>query len=485
MIQATGDELQQIITAETQKNLALEVSDAYDVPTPGGSVSDDDDAYGDGPAMTGDETGEEPSVSDDKRSMDDDALFADPDDYYDGYSTANPNRSADDSPFSPLSNYRSDRSFREELIEQLNELTLSDEDRFLASFLVDSLDNNGYLSRSVDELVDDLAFTQMHETTPSELERVLVDVIQELEPVGIGARNLRECLLLQLADRKSSPMVLLAYDIVSDAFDDLAQKRYERLCQRFRITDSQLAQVQRIISHLDPKPGGESATSDLDMTRATHIMADFSIHNEDGQLLVTLNDGSLPAVRISEDYLQMLDSIQKEGARTEDSKQGLAMIREGISSANQFIEALRVRRQTLIHVIQAIARLQSAYFLGGGNSEDLRPMVLQDVAELSGYDISTVSRVSNSKYIDTDFGVISVKELFTTGIVKDDGSSISNLAVQEALRDIIEHEDKKSPLSDDALTRLLVGKGYPVARRTVSKYREQLGLPTARLRRTL
>ena len=477
MIQATGDELVQLITAETEKNLALEVTDVSDRQP---SDNDTDEGFG--------MEGEEPVAGDETRSEDNvpdvPEGYSENDDYYD-YSSSDPNRSADDSPYSPLVNYRSDVSFREELIEQLDELNLSDEDHFLASYIVDSLDDSGYLVRTLPDLVDDLAFTQMHETTAEELERVLVDVVQELEPAGIGARNLRECLLLQLADRKSTPAVLLAYDIVANAFDDLSQKRFERLCQRFKVDERQLSDAQKVISHLDPKPGGQSATADISSTRSAHIKADFSIHNEDGQLVVMLNDGNLPAVRISEDYQVMLERIQNSGARTEDSRQGLAMIREGISSANVFIEALEIRRQTLSRVIQAIANLQRNYFLNGGNSEDLRPMVLQDVADISGYDISTISRVSNSKYIDTDFGIISVKELFTTGIRKDDGSSISNVAVQDALRCLIEQEDKTLPLSDDALSQLLVEKGYPVARRTVAKYREQLGYPTARLRRSL
>lgn len=467
MIQATSEELVQLITAETEKNLAIEVSDA---PEP----ERDADDY---------EPETENSGSDEAIDTDVKDFFEPNDD--DDYQGKDPNRSADDPDYSPLVNYKSDHTFREELIEQLNELTLPDEDRFLASFLLDSLDDNGYLSRPLEALVDDLAFTQMHDTTVEELERVLTDVVQELDPAGIGARNLRECLLLQLADRKSSPSVLLAYDIVDKAFDDLSAHRFEKLCQRFKVSSEQLRDAQKVISHLDPKPGGQSALADVSETRASHIKADFGIHSEDGELVISLYDRDIPQVRVSEDYQLMLDRIQNSSLKTEDSRQGLSMIREGIASANQFIEALRVRRETLTRVITAIAHLQKTYFLNGGSSSDLRPMVLQDVADLSGYDVSTISRVSNSKYIDTDFGVISVKELFTTGLQKQDGSNVSNAAIQDALSLLIENEDKSAPLSDDALTRMLGEKGYIVARRTVAKYREQMNYPTARLRRKI
>ena len=483
MVQATSDELEQLITAETEKNLALEVVDgpyAESEYEPGANESSGDDReYSEEVEDRRDEdsgtdmeqdTGSEGSKQDDEITM-----ISEDDEPGSVMST-------DDSAYSPLLNYRSSQTFREELNDQLNEMELSEEENLLARFLVESLDDNGYLTRSLSDLVDDLALTQMYDTTEAELERVLTEVVQSLEPAGIGARNLRECLLLQLQEKKSTPAVQLAYGIVDKAFEDLSAKRYERMCSRFNVTPRQLSEAQRIIAHLDPKPGGQGASTDLADIRASHIKPDFSIHNEDGELVVSLNDAHVPKVRISDDYQIMLERIQQSSSKSEDNKQGLSMIKESIASGNQFIEALKQRRETLSKVIQVIAIMQRDYFLSGGNSDDLRPMVLQDVADRSGYDVSTISRVSNSKYIDTDFGIIPVKDLFSTAIQTEEGA-ISNVAVQEALRNLIENEDKHNPLSDDALSEQLKAKGYPVARRTVAKYREQLNFPTARLRR--
>ncbi|MCR5394580.1 MAG: RNA polymerase factor sigma-54 [Bacteroidales bacterium] len=476
MVQATSDELEQLITAETEKNLALEIEDgAMSAGNAEVEEADTDSRDIDQSDAPSDEDIEgELSPSDDAK----DDSYA----MWDDDGESQPAVSADNAAYSPLLNYKSGTTFREELLEQLNEMELSEEDAFLARFLVDSLDDNGYLTRSLTDLVDDLAFTQMHDTTEDNLQRVLTEVVQMLEPTGIGARNLRECLLLQLQEKKATPAVQLAYDIVDQAFEDLSARRFERMCTRFNVSTRQLSEAQRIISHLDPKPGGQSATADLVDIRASHIKPDFSIHAEDGELVVSVNDAHIPTVRISPDYQIMMERIQQSASKSEDSRQGLSMIRESITSGNQFIDALRQRRETLSRVIRVIAQMQSSYFLSGGNLDELRPMVLQEVADRSGYDVSTISRVSNSKYIETDFGIIPVKDLFSTAIQTESGS-ISNVAVQEALRELIEHEDKRAPLSDDALSEQLKAKGYPVARRTVAKYREQLNFPSARLRR--
>lgn len=478
MVQATSDELDQLIVAETEKNLALELTDGNPA-SEALPVEGDRDQQADG----------EPSATEDDLLVDGglrDAL----DDYNDSYYEYNDlevpntqNQSPDDAGYSPLANYKSDRSFREELLMQLEEMDLTEEDAFLARYLVDSLDDSGYLTRQLPDLVDDLAFNQMHETTDEELERVLVDVVQGLDPAGIGARNLQECMLLQLEDKKATPDVQLAYNIVLDAFDDFSARRYERLCAKFKVSADELKRAQMVIAHLNPKPGGLSATAGAIDTKASHIKPDFSIHNEDGELVVTLNEGYRHGVRISPDYLLMQERIQQSRSKSEDSKRGLSMIRESINAANQFLDALQQRRETLSRVISAIAQLQKDFFMQGGNLEELKPMVLQDVADRAGYDVSTVSRVSNSKFIETDFGIIAVKDLFTTGIKTASGEQVSNQAVQEALAELIQNEDKKAPLSDDALSAALEQKGYQIARRTVAKYREQLGFPTARLRR--
>ncbi|MBP5680486.1 MAG: RNA polymerase factor sigma-54 [Bacteroidales bacterium] len=478
LVQATGEELEQLITAETEKNLALEVVDENQKGADEPASGDEDYDFGDGSADDEKDTDDNTAMTSDEDDRDSSLLYSDDDEEDYGSSSAE-----GDSAYSPLLNYKEDASFREELLEQLNVMDLDEEDLFLARFLVNSLDDNGYLTRSISELVDDLAFTQMHETTEEKLTEVLTDVIQSLEPTGIGARNLQECLLLQLQEKKAQPAALLAYNIVQDAFEDLSARRLERLTQRFKVSNAQLADAMKVISHLDPKPGGRSS-SDIAEVRATHVTPDFSIHNEDGELTVSVNDKHIPSVRISADYQIMLERIAQSGSKNEDSKQGLSMIRESISSGNLFIDALRQRRETMVRVIQVIAMMQRDYFLFGGNPNDLRPMVLQEVADKTGYDVSTISRVSNNKYIETDFGVIAMKDLFSTAIRTSNGD-ISNVAVQEALKELIEHEDKRNPLSDDALSELLKEKNFPIARRTVAKYRELLNYPTARLRREI
>lgn len=473
MVEATDEELDKLIVAETEKNVALELTECD------ASADADNDAPADDYTSAGEESGEEMEAETTNPLTD--SPFC----VYDDDEPAPPSGPLDDEPYSGLMNSRNDQNFRDELLVQIDEMELSDEDEYLARFLIESLDDNGYLTRTIPELVDDLAFTQMHETTEAELERVLVDVVQSLEPTGIGARDVRECLILQLQEMRATPASRLAYDILDNHFADFSAHRIEKLCQHLAITNRQLVDATRVITHLSPYPGGVSSTSDQVEVQASHIKPDFSIHNVDGVLEVHLCNSRTHGVRISPDYQDMLNRIQKSENKSEDSKKGVAMIRECIASGNQFIDSLEQRRQTLLAVIRVLAQMQKDYFLGGGNAADLRPMVLREVAERAGYDISTISRVSNSKYIETDFGVIAVKDLFTSAIQTGEGESISNTAVQEALREIIESEDKSNPLSDDALSEILKSKGFPVARRTVAKYREILKYPSARLRRTL
>jgi len=467
MVEATDEELDKIILAEAEKNVALELTE--------GESSFDVDS--DAPA---DDYQEGESGSDKERE---DPLTDSPFCVYDDDEPSPSSDASADNPYSGIDNSRNDQSFRDELLSQIDEMELENEDTFLARYIVESLDDNGYLNRSISELVDDLAFNQMYETTEEEVERVLIDVVQSLEPAGIGARDVRECLLLQLQELKATPATGHAYDIIDRYFEDFSAHRYERVCQRMDITAGQMAAATRVITHLSPYPGGNTATSDQSEVRASHIKPDFSIHNVEGELEVRLCNGRTHGIRISPDYQEMLERIQQSGSKSEDSRKGLTMIRESIASGNQFIDSLEQRRQTLTAVIRVLATMQKDYFMGGGNPSDLRPMVLKDVAERAGYDISTISRVSNSKFIETDFGVIPVKDLFSSAIQTGDGECISNTAVQEALRELIDSEDKHNPLSDDALSELLKAKGFPVARRTVAKYREMLKFPTARLRR--
>jgi RNA polymerase sigma-54 factor len=377
-------------------------------------------------------------------------------------------------------------------------LEITDEERFLAHYIIDCLDDTGYLRRPLNELVDDLELTQHHETTVEDLEAVLVEIVQQwLEPSGIGARDLRECMLIQLEECKGRA-AQLAYRIVSQHFDDLSNKRYDKIEQELGITvHAELVDALRVIRHLNPKPGDmQPATTRSAEQRVQQIRPDFIVRNEDGQLVVTLNDGHLPQVRIRADqeefYNQLQESLesQKEAAGEDkgeaaarskeliaEKREGVRFLRENIQYARLFIDAINQSRNTMMDVMQTIVEMQRAYFLTG-QIETLRPMTLQDVADRCHYDISTISRVSNSKYVDTEFGIILIKDLFTNAVADSNQS-----AVIQALKDIIDAEDKQHPFTDEALASELGRQGYQIARRTVLKYRESLGYPVARLRR--
>lgn len=493
MVQATADELVSLINDEVEKNFVLEADDPREVSLEGGYESEGPD---DGePASASDNTQDDNEPAEEPMRQDsakDEEVFFE----YDDDSPSDRiggNYASDEDEYTPGSNTESEQTFREDLKQQIDMLDIDEEERYLAHYIIDSLDDDGYLRRSLMEMVDDLEFTQHHPTTEEDLEAVLVEVVQEeLEPSGIGARDLRECLKLQLQECKATPASRLAYAIVDEAFDDLAQKRYDRLEEGFGIRSHQLlVDAIRVIRHLNPKPGNMQPLSSKQAAQKVHqVRPDFTVRNEDGTLVVTLNDGRLPQVRISAEQEQLLTSLQR---KNKDPK-AVQLLKENIEQGNIFIEALRQRRLTLMHVMETIVQMQRAYFLTG-QLETLRPMVLQDVAERSGCDISTVSRVSNSKFVDTDFGIFSIKELFTTGMkvtrlpetpegeATDGDAMMSNLAIMEKLGELIASEDKHQPLTDEKLAQLMKEQGYAIARRTVVKYREKLGLPVARLRR--
>lgn len=507
MVQATADELVKLISDEVEKNFVLEADDPREVSmdSPGYEGPDDGEASAEGASEASDdnESAEEPMRQDSAR--DEDAFFEYDDD---SPSDRAGNYSPDDDGFTPGANAETEKGFRDDLKEQIDMLEVSEEERYLAHYIIDSLDDDGYLHRPLEDLIDDLEYTQHHHTTEEDLEAVLVEIVQEeLDPPGIGARDLRECMKLQLQERKGTPATRLAYAIVDEAFEDLAQKRYDRLQEGFGVRSHQLlVDALRVIRHLNPKPGNmQPVTAKQGAQKVQQVRPDFTVRNEDGTLVVTLNEGRLPQVRINPEQEELLASLQKK-VRPRDGKdrhaveeqQAVQLLKENIEHGRLFIDAISQRRVTLMRVMDAIVQLQRAYFLTG-QIETLRPMVLQDVAERSGYDITTVSRVSNSKYVDTDFGILSIKELFTTGIkvsrdvegAIDTASSdstdavMSNAAIMEALRELIETEDKQHPWTDERLAQLMVEHGYHIARRTVMKYREKMGFPVARLRKEL
>lgn len=475
LIQASTEELQKLIDEELQKNIALESDDSRSVDQMSGTTEEEGR---DNDIDEPDYEGEDSSESDEVKDMD--VIDA----YTDDDTMPGADSFSDTEAYSPITNYGSDTSFRDALKEQLAMLELDERELFIANYIIDSLEDDGYLRRSTIDLVDELEFHQNFITSVEEIEQILVDVIQSsIEPAGIGARDLRECMLIQLLDKKSTEAAQIAYEIVEKSFDDLSARRFDKIKSRYNLSEREMRDVQKILHHLNPKPGGISSGTDSIEMRASHVRPDFIVTNEDGTLVVSLCDCHVPAVRISPDYNEMLERIQNEKSNSEDVRKGKAMIEEGIRSANMFINALIQRRRTLLGVMRIIVSLQHEYFLSG-KIESLQPMTLKKVSELSGYDISTISRVGNNRYVQTDFGTFAIKELFTTAVASEGGApAVSNAAIKNALKEIVDNEDKQHPLNDDELVKRLGEMGYTIARRTVVKYRDALGISKANLRR--
>jgi len=480
LVQASSDDLEQLINEKLQENVALETVDQpdalYNGPDrdEGGEFEAEEDEKTTNLDSSASADEGDTSISDSERG---DVVAFDNDD--DEPVDTSSNQSADDEDFNPIDNATNADTFRDDLKKQIEVLDITLEERYLASYIIDCLDESGYLRRPLVELVEDLEMTQHYETTVEDLEAVLVEIVQqELDPSGIGARDLRECMLLQLEERKATPANRLAYEIVSQKFDDLSNKRYDRIEQDLNIPNhTELVDALHVIRHLNPKPGGmQPSTAKTDDVKAQQIRPDFIVRNEDGQLIVTLNDGHVPQVRISEDYEKLYGELQ-ENNDDKAAREGVRFLRENIQNARTFIEALEQRRNTLMDVMQTIVSMQRAYFLTG-LVETLKPMTLQDVADRCHYDISTISRVSNSKYVDTEFGIVLVKDLFTNAVADSNQS-----AIIQALKNIIDNEDKHHPMTDEALAEELSKQGNKIARRTVVKYRESLGYPVARLRK--
>lgn len=486
MIQSSDQELEQMIRNETETNVALEIVD----PRESGFENGESDEYGntdDGYdyASADDNAGEADGALSDTERGDKIEIERDDDDVVNTSSVQSGNDEADGHDI--FANTMSEQSFRDDLKEQIDVLQISDEERFLAHYLIDCLEDDGYLRRPLDELVDDLEFSQHHTTTEEDLEAVLVEIIQEeLEPSGIGARDLRECLLLQAQELKATPANRLAYMVLDLAFDDLVDKHYDSIQERFGITSHRAwVDVMHAIRRLNPKPGNmQPVTSKSADNIKERIRPDFFVRNEDGQLVVTLNDSQLPEVRISAEEQSLLDDLQSEpsadaphtSAADQERKEGVRFMRQSIQRAQTFIDCIEQRRTTLLSVMQTLVSLQRAYFLTG-QVETLRPMTLEDVERVCDYDKSTISRVTSSKYADTEFGVIALKSLFSNAV-----GDTTQTAIIEALRQVIEAEDKRHPLTDEALMAELKKQGYDISRRTVAKYRMSLGIGSTKER---
>lgn len=375
------------------------------------------------------------------------------------------------------------RSLQEYLVEQLGYRNLPERDMRLAVYLIGSIDEDGYLRRDLESVADDIAFTMGLETTAGELERLL-GIIHELEPAGIGARDLRECLLLQMAQMPVNTRPRrLARKILTSYFDEFVKKHYEKLMARLQISEDDFRDAIAEIRHLSPKPGNLYAEGGTDTT--PYIIPDFILDYQDGRFNLSLNSYNVPEVRVNRRYMEMIrEMVGSDGRVREKDKEAIQFVKNKIDSAKWFISAIKQRHDTLMRTMQTILDYQQEYFKDGDKSK-LRPMILKDIADRTGLDVSTISRVVNSKYVQTQFGVILLKSLFSEAMQTDSGEEVSSYEIKNILQQCIDEEDKRRPLTDETLMDILNSKGYRIARRTVAKYREMLGIPVARLRKQI
>ena len=376
--------------------------------------------------------------------------------------------------------YAAGTSFNQFLKNQLHSFSFNNEDLEIAEFILGSLDQFGYLRRDLIDISDDLAFTLGINADENKIQKIL-DKIYLLDPAGVGAKNLQECLYLQLKRKKTTKNISNAVKIIKDLFDEFSKRHFDKIKAKLNISDEDLRESISEIEKLNPKPGG-AYNENTKMNSS--IVPDFTVEVIDGEIKLKLNSRNAPDLYVSNEYKNMLSGYSESKEKTKSQKDAVMFIKQKLDSAKWFIEAIKQRNQTLIMTMSAIVDFQKEYFITG-DEKKLKPMILKDIAEEITMDISTISRVANSKYVDTPYGTKLIKSFFSEGIKNSKGEDISTIEVKKTLESIIESEDKKKPLTDDQLTKLLNKEGYPIARRTVAKYREMIGAPVARLRRKL
>ena len=376
--------------------------------------------------------------------------------------------------------YSATISFTEYLLSQLKPISMDEKMMKVAEFLVGSIDESGYIRLTIDEIIDDLAFTQNLIVNEEEINNVL-EIIHEFDPAGVGAMSLQDCLIIQLKRKEKTEMNQLAVEIIENSFEQFSKKHYEKLINKYSIKQEDLKEVIKLISKLNPKPGGSfSGNSKI----IEQVIPDFKISIENNELTLDLNYRNSPMLSISKDYNEMLKGYKLEKNKTKSQKQAVQFIKQKLDSAKWFIDAVKQRQQTLLITMQAIMDYQEDFFLTG-DEKNIKPMILKDIANKIDMDISTVSRVANSKYVDTPYGTKLLKEFFSESMKTTSGEEISTIEIKKILEKIIDDESKKKPLTDEKLVSLLKEKGYKIARRTVAKYREQLNIPVARLRKEI
>ncbi|WP_339623350.1 RNA polymerase factor sigma-54 [uncultured Winogradskyella sp.] len=464
LIQLPTQAFEQRLNQELEENPALDTGKESEVAEENVDEFDNsEDDFNDNDTIDADEINIDEYLSDDEIPE---------------YRTQANNYSADDEDKSVP--YAAGTSFTQHLVSQLNTFRLSEQEEEIAYFLVGSVDESGYIRRSLSDITDDLAFTQNITTTEDEVEKVL-QIVHQLDPGGVGARNLQECLSIQLHRKEQNPDVELATTIIDKAFEQFTKKHYKKLLQKFNITEDQLKDAIEEIERLNPKPGGSYAGNNKIVE---HIVPDFAIKIVDGELELTLNGRNAPELHVSREYNNMLKGYKDTKQKSKAQKDAVMFIKQKLDAAKWFIEAVRQRQQTLFVTMSSIMNYQKEFFLSG-DERKLRPMILKDIADEIEMDVSTISRVANSKYVDTPYGTKLIKEFFSESMTNDQGEEVSTREIKKILETVIEEENKKKPLTDEALSKILKEKGYPIARRTVAKYREQLDLPVARLRKKI
>jgi RNA polymerase sigma-54 factor len=438
--------------------------------------------------LTGDSSSEEAEAQEDQSSIENENDNNDEfslEDYMDDddipeYRLASNNYSKDDRqidiPFS------AGTSFHESMNEQLGLTNLTETQKHLAEYIIGNIDDDGYLRRDLASISDDLAFNVNMEVSEQELDEIL-RIIQDFDPAGVGARDLQECLLLQIKRRKETEATILAAKILQESFDEFTRKHYDKIIRKYEITEEELKNAVNEILKLNPKPGS-SYSNPLSKSNQV-IVPDFILENNDGELQLSLNQRNVPDLKMNSTYMDMMRSYNENRKNiSREQKDALLFVKQKMDSAKWFIDAIRQRHQTLLLTMSEIINFQKEYFQDGDETK-LKPMILKDIADRTGLDISTISRVSNSKYIQTHFGIFPLKYFFSEGMQKDTGEEVSTREIKKILEECILGENKHRPLTDDKLAQILKEKSYPIARRTVAKYREQLGIPVARLRKEL
>lgn len=373
-------------------------------------------------------------------------------------------------------------TFREHLLEQLNVQIFDNKTKSLAEYIIGNIDDEGYLRRSIDSMIDDIAFQTGISINEKEMLEAL-KIVQSFDPTGVGAQTLQECLFLQIKQRKKSEQQQLAQIIIERFFDEFTKKQYGKIAKRLNLSNEKLGKVIDEILKLNPKPGNTWNSGGESVSQT--IIPDFIVVNENNRLQVMLNNQNIPDLKISSIYSNMIqDYAGNKKNQTNEMKDAVTFAKQKIDSARWFIDSIKQRNATLISTMEAIVKYQQQFFLSG-NESDLKPMILKDISDMSKFDMSTISRVSNSKYVQTEFGVFPLKYFFSETMKTEDGAEISNKEIMHILQELIEEEDKQNPITDDKLKELLHEKGYIVARRTIAKYREKLGIPIARLRKKL